>query len=127
MHNTLLPAGQVILNICHFFGVSSSHRILAATMCFILFPDLMKSSSPSRIVSVSSVNHKRGKVDFSNFHGKNLTYRMDQVYNNTKLHNIICTNELARRLKGTGRLQESKYYECTGGISPIGTALKENK
>lgn len=66
-----------------------------------LLLDLMKSSSPSRIVSVSSVNHKRGKVDFSHFHGKNLTYHMDQVYNNTKLHNIICTNELARRLKGT--------------------------
>uniref|UniRef100_A0AAX7TZI1 Retinol dehydrogenase 11 n=1 Tax=Astatotilapia calliptera TaxID=8154 RepID=A0AAX7TZI1_ASTCA len=63
--------------------------------------DLMKSSSPSRIVSVSSVNHKRGNVDFSHFHGKNLSYGMDQVYNNTKLHNIICTNELARRLKGT--------------------------
>ncbi|XP_076739966.1 retinol dehydrogenase 12 isoform X2 [Maylandia zebra] len=66
-----------------------------------LLLDLMKSSSPSRIVSVSSVNHKRGKVDFSHFHGKNLSYCMDQVYNNTKLHNIICTNELARRLKGT--------------------------
>lgn len=65
----------------------------------------MKRSAPSRIVTVSSVNHKKGQVDFSHFHGENLTYFMDQVYNHTKLHNIICTNELARRLQGTGRLK----------------------
>ncbi|XP_041639388.1 retinol dehydrogenase 11 [Cheilinus undulatus] len=67
-----------------------------------LLLDLMKNSAPSRIVTVSSVNHKRGEVDFSHFHGENLTYHMDTVYNHTKLHNIICTNELACRLKGTG-------------------------
>lgn len=48
------------------------------------------------------MNHKKGEVDFAHFRGENLTYFMDKVYNNTKLHNIICTNELARRLQGTG-------------------------
>ncbi|GAA6222277.1 retinol dehydrogenase 12-like [Lates japonicus] len=67
-----------------------------------LLLDLMKRSAPSRIVTVSSVNHKKGEVDFSHFHGENLNYFMDKVYNNTKLHNVICTNELARRLQGTG-------------------------
>lgn len=67
-----------------------------------LLLDLIKRSAPARIVTVSSVNHKRGKVDFSHFRGENLTYFMDQVYNHTKLHNIICTNELAHRLKDTG-------------------------
>ncbi|XP_068171758.1 retinol dehydrogenase 12 [Antennarius striatus] len=67
-----------------------------------LLLDLMKRSAPSRIVTVSSVNHKKGQVDFSHFHGENLTYFMDKVYNHTKLHNVICTNELARRLQGTG-------------------------
>ncbi|XP_068598632.1 retinol dehydrogenase 12 [Brachionichthys hirsutus] len=67
-----------------------------------LLLDLMKCSAPSRIVTVSSTNHKKGQVDFSHFHGENLTYYMDKVYNHTKLHNIICTNELARRLQGTG-------------------------
>ncbi|XP_065810691.1 retinol dehydrogenase 11 [Labrus bergylta] len=66
-----------------------------------LLLDLLKSSAPSRIVTLSSVNHVKGEVDFSHFHGENLTYRVDKVYNNTKLHNVICTNELARRLKGT--------------------------
>lgn len=69
--------------------------------------DLLKRSAPARIVNVSSVNHKKGKVDFSHFRGENLTYYLDQVYNHTKLHNIICTNELARRLEGTGKLKMS--------------------
>ncbi|XP_045932402.1 retinol dehydrogenase 12 isoform X1 [Micropterus dolomieu] len=67
-----------------------------------LLLDLMKHSAPARIVTLSSVNHKKGKVDFSHFHGENLTYHMDTVYNHTKLHNVICTSELARRLQGTG-------------------------
>ncbi|XP_069007869.1 retinol dehydrogenase 12 [Embiotoca jacksoni] len=67
-----------------------------------LLLDLLKRSAPARIVTVSSVNHKKGQVDFSHFHGMNLVYHMDQVYNHTKLHNIICTNELARRLQDTG-------------------------
>ncbi|XP_075951995.1 retinol dehydrogenase 11 [Anarhichas minor] len=67
-----------------------------------LLLDLMKSSAPSRIVTLASVNHKKGVVDFSHFHGENLTYHMDSVYNHTKLHNVICTKELARRLEGTG-------------------------
>ncbi|XP_054473236.1 retinol dehydrogenase 11 [Anoplopoma fimbria] len=67
-----------------------------------LLLDLMKSSAPARIVTVASVNHKKGQVDFSHFHGENLTYFMDAVYNHTKLHNVICTKELARRLEGTG-------------------------
>ncbi|XP_030625980.1 retinol dehydrogenase 11 [Chanos chanos] len=67
-----------------------------------LLLDLLKRSAPSRIVNVASVNHWRGKVDFSHFHGENLSYKMDTVYNHTKLHNILCTNELARRLQNTG-------------------------
>ncbi|XP_034022990.1 retinol dehydrogenase 11 [Thalassophryne amazonica] len=67
-----------------------------------LLLDLIKCSAPARIVTVSSVNHRKGKVDFSHFRGENLTYYMDNIYNHTKLHNIICTNELARRLQGTG-------------------------
>ncbi|XP_061155227.1 retinol dehydrogenase 12-like isoform X2 [Syngnathus typhle] len=63
--------------------------------------DLMKRSAPARIVTVSSVYHKKGEVDFSHFHGENGTYELDRVYGHTKLHNIICTNEFARRLQGS--------------------------
>ncbi|KAJ8287250.1 hypothetical protein GJAV_G00049380 [Gymnothorax javanicus] len=67
-----------------------------------LLLELMKSSAPARIVSVSSMNHRWGVVDFSQFRGENLPPYLSSIYNNTKLHNIICTNELARRLQGTG-------------------------
>lgn len=84
------------------FEASFATNHLGPFLLTNLLLDLMKSSSPSRIITVSSVNHKWGKMDFSHFHGENLVYYMDQVYNHTKLHNIICTNELARRLKETG-------------------------
>uniref|UniRef100_A0A8C1PQ30 Zgc:64106 n=1 Tax=Cyprinus carpio TaxID=7962 RepID=A0A8C1PQ30_CYPCA len=64
--------------------------------------DLLKKSAPARIVNVSSMNHWKGEVNFDHFHGRNLKHVMDAAYNHTKLHNIIWTNELARRLQGTG-------------------------
>ncbi|XP_056266938.1 retinol dehydrogenase 11 isoform X3 [Pseudoliparis swirei] len=67
-----------------------------------LLLDLMKRSAPARIVTLASVNHKKGQVDFSHFRGENLTHHMDNIYNHTKLHNVICTKEFARRLEGTG-------------------------
>lgn len=83
-----------------------------ALQCHGWISDLMKRSAPARVVTLSSVNHKKGQVDFSHFHGKNLTYSMDSVYNHTKLHNIICTNELARRLQGTGTLK-SRFFRLS--------------
>ncbi|KAG5834173.1 hypothetical protein ANANG_G00258640 [Anguilla anguilla] len=82
--------------------VSFATNHLGPFLLTSLLLDLMKSSAPARIVNVSSVNHWKGVVDFSHFHGDNLTYTMDSIYNHTKLHNILCTNELARRLQGTG-------------------------
>ncbi|KAM9409867.1 retinol dehydrogenase 12-like [Pholidichthys leucotaenia] len=87
------------------FEISFATNHLGPFLLTNLLLDLMKLSSPARIVTVSSVYHKKGVVDFDHFKGENLVYSMDQgykVYNHTKLHNIICTNELARRLKETG-------------------------
>ncbi|XP_029288599.1 retinol dehydrogenase 11 [Cottoperca gobio] len=84
------------------FEASFATNLLGPFLLTNLLLDLLKRSAPARIVTLSSCNHKRGEVDFAHFHGENLTYRMDAVYNHTKLHNIICTNELARRLEGTG-------------------------
>ncbi|XP_016426668.1 retinol dehydrogenase 12-like isoform X1 [Sinocyclocheilus rhinocerous] len=67
-----------------------------------LLLDLLKESAPARIVNVSSMNHWKGEVNFHHFRGHNLKHVMDAAYNQTKLHNVIWTNELARRLQGTG-------------------------
>nr|XP_020448261.1 retinol dehydrogenase 11-like [Monopterus albus] len=84
------------------FDVSFATNHLGPFLLTSLLLELMKRSAPARIVTVSSANHKNGQMDFKHFHGENLTYYFDKVYNNTKLHNIICTNEFARRLQGTG-------------------------
>ncbi|XP_059046116.1 retinol dehydrogenase 13-like [Achroia grisella] len=62
---------------------------------------LLKKSAPSRIVSVSSVIHKYGEVDFDNLNMEK--YWSDyQVYANSKLFINLMTLELSERLKGTG-------------------------
>ncbi|XP_048455792.1 retinol dehydrogenase 11 isoform X2 [Rhincodon typus] len=65
--------------------------------------DLLKRSTNARIVNVSSMNHRRGKVDFKHFKGENPpTSGKDAMYNNTKLMNVLFTEELSQRLKHTG-------------------------
>lgn len=84
------------------FDTTFATNVLGPFLLTALLLDLIKRSAPARIVTVSSVNHKKGHVDFSHFHGENLTYYMDIAYNHTKLHNVILTSEQARRLEGTG-------------------------
>ncbi|KAM4587199.1 retinol dehydrogenase 11 isoform 2-T2 [Odontesthes bonariensis] len=83
------------------FEASFATNHLGPFLLTNLLLDLMKRSASARIVTLSSINHTKGQVNFSHFHGENLIHHMDQIYNHTKLHNIICTNELARRLRDT--------------------------
>lgn len=61
----------------------------------------LRSSSPSRIVNVSSVAHYSGRVDFDNLKGAK-GYSGFRAYSQSKLALILFTRELARRLDGTG-------------------------
>jgi len=71
---------------------------------FILTHELLpilKTSSPSRIINISSGLHKSAKInldDIQNEHG----YKSRKVYGQAKLYVIMYTYELARRLEGTG-------------------------
>jgi NAD(P)-dependent dehydrogenase (short-subunit alcohol dehydrogenase family) len=65
-----------------------------------LLLDTLKASTPARIINVSSDAHSSGKIEFDNLQGeRNYSSR---AYGNSKLANILFTNELARRLEGTG-------------------------
>jgi NAD(P)-dependent dehydrogenase (short-subunit alcohol dehydrogenase family) len=66
-----------------------------------LLLDVLKSSSPSRIVNVSSDSHQGTVLDFQDlqYQGR---YRGFQAYGRSKLANLLFTYELARRLEGTG-------------------------
>ncbi|XP_069174335.1 retinol dehydrogenase 11 isoform X1 [Procambarus clarkii] len=64
---------------------------------------LLKDSAPSRVVNVSSVGHKFGSSldpDDLNYEKKPFPMSM-AVYGQTKLANILFTNELSNRLRGT--------------------------
>ena len=74
---------------------------LAPFLLTNLLLDLLKSSAPSRVVTVSSEAQRWGRMDFDDLQSKS-KYRGFPVYGMTKLANIMFTYELAERLEGTG-------------------------
>jgi NAD(P)-dependent dehydrogenase (short-subunit alcohol dehydrogenase family) len=62
---------------------------------------VLRSSAPSRIVSVSSVAHYGGHIDFDELQGGRGPARM-KAYSQSKLAQVLFTYELSRRLEGTG-------------------------
>lgn len=65
-----------------------------------LLLDVLRASTPARVVNVSSAAHSRGVIDFDDLQLSE-AYRGWQAYANTKLMNIIFTYELARRLESS--------------------------
>ncbi len=66
-----------------------------------LLLDVIKSSSPSRIVNVASDAHQSAHLDFDDLQSQN-SYGGYKAYGRSKLANLLFTYELARKLKGTG-------------------------
>jgi retinol dehydrogenase-14 len=74
---------------------------LAPFMLTTLLLDRLKAGAPARVVSVASNAHKLGRIDFDDLQGER-SYSGARVYNQSKLANVLCCYELARRLAGTG-------------------------
>ncbi|XP_007940499.1 retinol dehydrogenase 11 [Orycteropus afer afer] len=66
-----------------------------------LLLEKLKESAPSRVVNVSSLAHYLGRIHFHNLQGERY-YNAGLAYCHSKLANILFTQELARRLKGSG-------------------------
>jgi NAD(P)-dependent dehydrogenase (short-subunit alcohol dehydrogenase family) len=66
-----------------------------------LLLDILKRSTPSRIVNVSSAVHRTANLKFNDINQKK-HYRGYLAYANSKLANLLFTYDLARRLEGTG-------------------------
>ncbi|EAT34252.1 AAEL013483-PA [Aedes aegypti] len=66
-----------------------------------LLVDVLKRTAPSRIVTVSSLGHKWGRIDKDDINSEK-DYREWGAYMQSKLCNILFSRHLAKRLRGTG-------------------------
>ena len=73
---------------------------LAPFLLTNLLIDLLKASSPARIINVAAES-PLGKLDFGNLQGEK-RYGFLSAYFRSKLANVIFSKELARRLEGSG-------------------------
>src|SRR6266581_1226830 len=74
---------------------------LAPFLLTNLLLDRLKASAPARVVTVSSGAQAMGRIDFNDLQSAR-NYSGQRAYSQSKLANIMFTNELARRLEGTG-------------------------
>ena len=77
-----------------FFFLSSGPFLLTN----LLIPKL-RENAPSRIINVSSIAHKRARINFKDLNAVD-NYEKDDRYHMTKLANILFTRELAGVLEG---------------------------
>ena len=66
----------------------------------LLLPALLKAPSP-RVVSISSIAHRGGTVEFNNLQGE-ARYSGGKAYSQSKLANLLFAQELDRRAKAAG-------------------------
>jgi NAD(P)-dependent dehydrogenase (short-subunit alcohol dehydrogenase family) len=80
--------------------------------CFLLtnlLLDLIRKSAPSRIVTVASIGHRMGTLDFDDLGFERGGYWVMRAYGRSKLANVMFAAELARRLAGTGVTSNSLH------------------
>lgn len=73
-----------------------------------LLLDLLLKSAPARVVTVASIGHRRGTVDFDDL-GFERGYSIMKAYTRSKLANVLFAAELARRLQGRGITSNSLH------------------
>ena len=85
-------------NIEYTFAVNHLAPFLLTSLLF----ERIKASSPSRIITTSSVAHRGAYINFDNLQFERGRYNGVEAYRQSKLANILFTKELARRSRGSG-------------------------
>jgi retinol dehydrogenase 14 len=88
---------QTVDGLEHTFALNH----LAPFLFTNLLLDRLKASAPARVITVSSGAQAAGRIDFDDLQGTR-NYSGQRAYSQSKLANIMFTNELARRVAGTG-------------------------
>ncbi|XP_048853867.1 dehydrogenase/reductase SDR family member 13-like [Brienomyrus brachyistius] len=89
------------------FGVEFGVNHLGHFLLTCLLLERLKEGAGGRVITLSSVAHRWGRVDFDELLAtKDLgsgrySWQFFQAYCNSKLCNVLFTRELARRLRGT--------------------------
>jgi NAD(P)-dependent dehydrogenase (short-subunit alcohol dehydrogenase family) len=73
-----------------------------------LLADLIVRSAPARVITVASIGHRQGTLDFDDL-GYERGYSIMRAYARSKLANVLFASELARRLAGTGVTSNSLH------------------
>jgi NAD(P)-dependent dehydrogenase (short-subunit alcohol dehydrogenase family) len=73
-----------------------------------LLRDRLVKSAPARVVTVASIGHRRGTLDFDDL-GYERGYGVMKAYTRSKLANVLFAAELSRRLAGTGVTSNSLH------------------
>ncbi len=79
----------------------------------MLLLDRLTAADDPRVVTVSSVLHKKGRLDFDDLHGER-RYSATAAYNQSKLANAVFGLELSRRRPGVRSLLAHPGYAATG-------------
>src|SRR5205807_9928997 len=83
------------------FELTFAVNYLAPFLLTTALLDLLRSSAPSRVLSMVSSAHKGGQIEFDDLqHEKKFSGQ--RAYNDSKLALVLFTYELARRLQGSG-------------------------
>ncbi len=69
----------------------------------------LEAAAPARVVNVASLAHRSARLDFENLEFARRSYVPMQVYGASKLANVVWSEELARRLEGTGVTSNSLH------------------
>jgi NAD(P)-dependent dehydrogenase (short-subunit alcohol dehydrogenase family) len=92
------PYGKTTQGFETQFGVNHlGHFALTGSLL-----DLLTNTPGARIVTVSSVAHLMGKIDFANLNWEK-GYKAQAAYGQSKLANLLFTYELQRRLAAAGK------------------------
>ncbi|CAH1791842.1 unnamed protein product, partial [Owenia fusiformis] len=89
-----------------------------------LLLEKLKTSAPSRVVTLSSVAHERGEINFDDLNSSK-TYHPARAYEQSKLANAMFAIELAKRLEGTGVTSNAVHPGIVN--TEIGRHMKVNK